>query len=477
MSDEADFYIERIDTTDEPRYYYDNEWRPLTVREEEIRVKGDTTVSIVIRSTHHGPIVTDITTPLKKSSSSYVASMRWTGAEFSDQVEAFNKINRARTWEEFTRGVSEFSGPGQNFVYGDVRGNIGYWCGVKLPLRGKQSTLLPLPGWDPSVEWRGFVPFKELPHLFNPPEGYIATANNKVVDDAYPHYISDLWEPASRIVRLREVLGHQTGFSVQDFERLQNDVFSHQAQRILPHVLTALEDSSLGVPEEDRVLQYLKNWNLMFTREDIASTIYHAFLVTLMANTFRDEMGDSLFHDWSVLVNVPVRVTTKLVEEGVSNWFDDVRTDSVETRDQIIRKSMRDALRGLSDSIGTQTKNWRWGDVHTVTIKHPFGLVKPFDRLFNIGPFPYGGGPTALMSGEYSLNTPFQVTVAASFRQIFDFAHPDEWRAVLPSGQSGQVLHQHYDDQTHLWLNGAYRTVTSRRGTGKWDLLRLEPSP
>jgi penicillin amidase len=476
MSDEADFYIERIDTSDGQKYYYDGEWRPLTVREEEIHIKGDTTVQVTIRSTHHGPIVTDIQTFLKKASSPYVASMRWTGAEISDQVEAFNKINRATNWGEFTKGVSEFSGPGQNFVYGDADGNIGYWCGVKLPLRGKQSSLLPLPGWDPSTEWKGFVPFSELPHLYNPPEGYIATANNKVTDDSYPYYISDLWEPASRIVRLREVLGPQSAFSVQDFERLQNDMFSHQAKRMMPHVLAALKDSALGVPDEQRVLEYLRSWNFMFTKEDIATTIYEEFFVKLLGNIYKDEMGDSLFHDWVLLMNVPIRVTTKLVEEGRSNWFDDVRTDSVETCDQIIRKSMREAIYTLRDSVSTQMKNWRWGDVHTVTLKHPFGLVKPLDRLFNIGPFTYGGGPTTLVSGEFSLNAPFQVTVGASFRQIFDFATPDEWRAVLPSGESGQVLHQHYDDQTQLWLNGAYRTVTSRRDFGKWQRLILEPS-
>ncbi len=476
MADDADFYIERIDTTNGQRYLYDDAWRPVTIREEEIRVKGDTVVTVIIRSTHHGPIVTDIHTLLKQGTYPYVASMRWTGTEVSDQIEAFNKINRATNLKEFTNGVSEFSGPGQNFVYGDAEGNIGYWCGVQLPIRGKHNSLLPLPGWDPSTEWKGFVPFNELPHLLNPPEGYIATANNKIVDDSYPYYISDLWEPASRIVRLREVLGSQTAFSVQDFERLQNDKFSHQAKRMMPHVLDACKDSALEVPDEHTIVEYLKNWNFTFSKEDIATTIYQEFFVKLLGNMYKDEMGDSLFHDWVLLMNVPIRVTTKLVEEGTSKWFDDVRTDSIETRDQIIRKSLREAIYTLRDSVSTQTKNWRWGDVHTVTLKHPFGLVKPLDRLFNIGPYPYGGGPTTLMSGEYSLNAPFQVGVGSSFRQIFDFATPDEWRAVLPSGQSGQVLHQHYDDQTPLWLNGAYRTVSARRESGKTETLILQPT-
>lgn len=475
MADDADFYIERIDTSDGMRYLYNGEWRPVTIREEEIRVKGDTAITVVIRSTHHGPLVSDIHTFLTKAQYPYAASMRWTGAEVSDQVEAFNKINKASNWNEFVKGVSEFSGPGQNFVYGDADGNIGYWCGLQLPIRGKQSSLLPLPGWDPSTEWKGFVPFNELPHLFNPPEGYIATANNKVVDDSYPYHISDLWEPASRIVRLREILGAPGVFSTPDFERLQNDVFSHQAKRMLPYVLAACTDSALDIPEEATVLQYLKNWNFMFTRDDIATTIYQEFFLRLISNTFKDEMGDSLFHDWVILVNIPVRVTTQLVEEGSSRWFDDVTTDSVETRDQIIRKSMREAILKLRGSLGPEMKNWRWGDLHTVTLQHPLGVVKPLDRLFNIGPFPYGGGQTTLISGEYSLNDPFRVTVGASFRQIFDFAEPERWRAVLPSGQSGQVLHQHYDDQTQLWLGGAYRTVTSQRENGTQEVLRLEP--
>ena len=474
MADDADFYLERIDTTDGEKYLYNGQWYPVSRREETIRVKGDTLIPVVVRSTRHGPIVSDIQTPLKKASYPYTASMRWTGAEISDQIEAFNKIDRASNWGEFTRGVSEFSGPGQNFVYGDEEGNIGYWCGVKLPIRGKQSTLLPLPGWDPATEWKGFVPFEQLPHLFNPPEGYIATANNKIVDDTYPYHITDLWEPASRIVRLREVLGAQGKFAAEDFERLQNDMLSHQAQRMMPHVLAALNDSALGVPDEQTVREYMKSWNFTFTREDIATTIYQEFFVRLIQNIYQDEMGDSLFHDWVLLGNIPIRVTTKLLEDGTSSWFDDVRTDSVETCGQIIRKSLREAIFNLRQQMGTQMKDWRWGARHAVTFRHPFGLVRPLDRLFNVGPFPYGGGSTTLVSGEYSFNEPFAVTVGASFRQIFDFADPDQWRAVLPPGQSGQVLHPHYDDQAQLWLNSAYRMETSRREEGQWERLTLE---
>lgn len=475
MADDADFYVEQIDSMNPARYLYNGTWLPLTVREEEIVVRGDTAATVVIRSTHHGPIVTDIRTMLQKAPRTFAASMRWTGQEFSDPFEAFHRINHADNWEEFSEGVRLFAGPGQNFVYGDVDGNIGYRCGVRLPVRGKQNSTLPLPGWDPSTEWKGYVPFEQLPHLYNPPEGYIATANNKIVDDSYPHHLSDLWEPPSRIVRLREVLGGAGRFSAADFERLQNDRRSPHAAEMVPFLLGAFRDSSLDIDGADAAFEYLRNWNFSFDADGVATALYQQFFVRLLDNIFRDELGEELFHDFVILVNVPIRVTARLVTEGTSGWFDDVRTPEIETRDDVIRRSFREAVRELRERFGPEMKTWRWGELHTVTLTHPFGLKKPLDRVFNTGPFPYGGGSTSLVSGEYSFNAPFVVTVGAAFRQIVDFARPGETRRVLPGGQSGQVFHAHYGDQVHLWVNGAYRTY--RPDAGGAEILRLEPVP
>lgn len=477
MADDADFYVERIDSTNRTHYFFEGNWLPLGFREEEIRVRGDTSVSVTVRSTRHGPIITDIHTFLQQARYPYVASMRWTGFEVDDdQIGAFARINKAKNWQEFTAGVRGFALPGQNFIYGDVRGNIGYWCGIRLPIRGRQSSLFPLPGWDASAEWRGFVPFEQMPHLFNPPDGYIATANNKIVDDAYPYHISDLWEPPSRILRLREVLGKKgERFSVDDFERLQNDKTSPLAQEIVPFILEAFRDSTLGLPEAQSVFDHLRNWTFNFSADNVATAIYQQFFVKLLENIYKDEMGEELFHDFVILVNVPTRVTTRLLKEGSSSWFDDIRTPAVETRDDIIRRSLREAVAALRDRFGPDVKAWRWGEMHTVTLRHPFGLLKPLDRIFNVGPFPVGGGSTTLISGEYSINNPFTVTVGPSFRQIFDMANPKEVRSILPSGESGQVFQKHYSDQTGLWLNGGYRIERSDEQEGTWEHLILEP--
>ncbi len=475
MADDADFYVERIDSTDTTKYIYDGIQHPITFLEEEIGVRNQGGVPLTIRLTGHGPIVTDVQTMLKKGNVPYVASMRWTGAEPDDQLQAFFMMDRARNWQEFSEGVKRFPGPGQNFVYGDVDGNIGYWCGAKLPVRNGRSSLLPLPGWVKESEWKGFVPPDQLPHLYNPPEGFVASANNKIVDDTYPYYVSDLWEPPARIVRLREKLGGDNGgFAIEDFQRLQHDMFSSNAKEILPYIMAAFKDSTLGLAEEQQVMEYLRNWNFVFSPQDVATSIFQEFFVHFLRNVYADEMGDDLFHDFLILNNVPIRVTTKLVEEGTSSWFDDVRTDSVETRDDMIRKSLREAVVALRTRFGIETKMWRWGDLHTVTLQHPFGLKKPLDRIFNIGPFPYGGASTALMSGEYNLNEPFSAVIAASYRQIFDLGVSGRICTVLPSGESGQVFNPHYSDQTDLWLNGAYRT-SRWNDVPRGQQLHLEP--
>jgi penicillin G amidase len=476
MADDADFYVEHIDSSDTTRYWDDGAWRPLSIRVEQIPVRGDSAVPVVIRETRNGPIVTDIADPVAKRHMPYAASMRWTGREIDDPLAAFLAIDRARNWTEFSDGVQKLAVPGQNFVYADVRGNIGYRCGARIPIRPRRSSLLPLPGWDRSLAWKGFVPAEKLPYLFNPPEGYVATANNKVADEAYPYHIGDLWEPPSRILRLREILGKkEERFSVQDFERLQNDTYSHHAREIVPFIYAAFSDSTLVSPEDARLLEYFKNWNFYFSRDDIVTAIYQVFWMRLLNNIYRDEMGSELFHDFLILVNVPVRVTTRLLQEGTSPWFDDITTPVVENRDDIVRKSLREAGEELRRRLGEAPRDWRWGNLHTVTLKHLLGLQKPLDRIFNLGPYPVGGASTALTSFEYDHNHPFEVTIGPSFRQIFDLGRPEEGRAVLAGGQSGQIFHPHYDDQAALWLNGGYRKVSGVSPMPGSGYLRLEP--
>ena len=163
-------------------------------------------------------------------------------------------INKAKNWSEFKNGVKEFAVPGQNFVYADIDGNIGYLAGVRLPIRSAQNPTLPMPGWTGEYDWKGFVPFERLPSLFNPPQHYIANANNKMTDNSFPYYISNLWEPPSRIQRLDELLRKQEKLSVEDFERIQGDYYSYFAKETTPYILHAY-DSTTGTSADVQILR------------------------------------------------------------------------------------------------------------------------------------------------------------------------------------------------------------------------------
>ncbi len=476
MADEADFYVERLDSATGTTYAYDGQWRPLSSREEEIHVRGDTTVTIAVRATHHGPIVSDVQTSLQRTRTPYTISMRWTGYELNDPIGTFLDLNRAQTWEEFNAALDGFSVPGQNLIYADVEGFVGYRSAVKLPIRGNAGGLLPLPGWERASEWKGFVPSARLPRVLNPPEGFVASANNKVVDDSYPYPIGDLWEPPARIQRIRELLAaHPEAVTVADFERWQNDRVSLLAMQLVPYVLRVCADPAFVFPEKERIVEYLRSWNFSFDRDDIPSAIYHPWLVRFLQNTFRDEMGDDLYHDYVLLVNIPLRVIARLVREENSPWFDDETTDSVESRDDVIRTSLVQAVADVRERLGDDPRMWRWGTLHTVEFRHPFGLRPPLNAIFNVGPFPTGGASTALVSGEYSFNAPYTVSVGPSYRQIFDLGDPSFARVVLPPGQSGHAFHPDYDNQAQLWLNGGYRTALSDPRAGRRSRLSLEP--
>ena len=476
MADEADFYVERLDSASGSTYAYDGQWRPLASWEEEIGVRGDTTVNIVVRATHHGPIVSDVQTSLQQTRTPFTISMRWTGYEVNDPIGTILALNRARTWTEFNAALDGFTVPAQNMVYADVEGVVGYRCAGKLPIRGNAGGLLPLPGWNSASEWKGFVPAARLPRMLNPEEGFVASANNKVVDDSYPYPMGELWEPPARIQRLRELLAERPeAVTVADCERWQNDRVSPFAMQLVPYVLRVCADSSFSLPERERIVEYLRSWNFSFDRDDIPSTIFHPWLVRFVRDTFRDEMGDSLYHDYVLLANIPLRVIARLVSDGNAPWFDDVTTDGVESRDDIIRKSLREAVADVRERLGEDPRRWRWGSLHTVELRHPFGLRPPLNAIFNVGPFPFSGGSTALMSGEYSFNTPYTVSVGPSYRQIFNLGDPSTARVVLPPGQSGHAFHPQFDDQARLWLNGAYRTAMSDPRAGRWNRLTLEP--
>ncbi len=467
MLDDTDFYIERLDSS-RTKYLYNGKWFDLKVREETIKVKGKGEHKFKVLSTHRGPIISDvyefsfteyIPKPDTRFITSQAVSMQWTGNLISDEILAFYKVARAKSWDEFREGLKFFTVPAQNFIYTDIYGNIGYYCAGKIPIRKKLNPLLLNPGETDEFDWVSFVPFNEQPNVFNPPEQYIATANNKVIEDNYPYYISYIWEPESRAIRINEVLTSKEKFSVDDFKKLQFDYFSHYAKEITLYIIKAFENVEIKEPLVSEGFQYLKNWKFNFSRDDIAGTIFSSFLISLMKNTFEDELGQELYERFIFYSGIPMRILKQLIVDGDTLWFDDVRTvDKREDMYEVIRKSFIESIFNLKNSLGDDISNWYWGRVHRLRLIHPLGLKSPFDKIFNLGPFEIGGAGTTVSNAGFSMLKPFDCVLGPSMRQIVDFSENFLY-SIIPAGPSGQIMSRFYDSQTQLYLKGEYLRI------------------
>ena len=493
MTDETDFYFETLDSS-HSKYLLDGNWTDLEIINDTINVRNVGGVPIEIKSTHRGPIISNIhpyNFVYNKEEISYPPiSMRWLGNEFSDEMNAFLKINKAENWSEFKSAVEQYNIPGQNFVYADKDGNIGYVFGGALPIRSGNTTTFLFDGSSSKNDWKGFVPRNELPSLFNPNTNYIATANNKVINN-FKYHISNLWEPASRIERITELLESKSKHSVEDYMRYQVDIYSPYAKTVVPYILSAFEKVEIKDKNLLESLQLLKKWNYEMDKFQQAPAIFLTFFDKLMKNIYLDKMGENLFNQYVFLANVPYRNILELLEKPNSLWFDDVKTNKIEIRDDIIRKSLADALDELETSVSKETKYWQWGNLHTVTFKHAFsGVSWLLDDVVNIGSFEISGDGTTIFNTEYAFSesiekyplfrhNPFDCELGPSMRFIYDFAYPDEFYLILTTGQSGNVFSDHYKDMTELFLKGKYmklKTDEKSVAAPQNTLLRLLPN-
>jgi penicillin G amidase len=472
MADDTDFYVEQLDSSGN-NYMFNGKWEKLTARKVTIRVKNETDIEHIIKYTHRGPLITgihpydvfyentDITKP--------VLSMRWTGDDFSDEMYSFYRINLAQNWDEFRNALSTFALPGQNIIYADRAGNIGYMMATRIPLRGGQQPALIYDGTIAASDWKGFIPFEQQPFVLNPPAGIMATANNKVIKN-FSHYITNLWEPESRVERIYELLRAKKRHSVEDYKTYQMDILSPYARTLTPYILNAFKGFGFRDENLKRAIDLLSKWDFKFDRYSQVPSIYVVFLEHLLKNIYMDELGEDLFNEFVFIGNIPYRSLMKVLTTN-SPIIDNINTEEVEQRDDIIRKSLVDALGDLEKNYGKDLKFWQWGELHKVEFKHAFGGISDLvDRVVNIGPFSIGGDGTTIFNTEYPFHKGleefprfdhdrFENDLGPVMRYIYDFARPDEFYLVLNTGQSGHIISPHYKDITDLWLKGEYMKI------------------
>ena len=461
MVDDLDFFIETINPKNPNEYRSGDNWLPIELVEETIPLKNGKDTTITIRITHHGPIISDIHGLLKNKN--VAMSIAWTGHWNTPEMDAWVSINNMKNWDDFSNGIKKFGVPGQNIVYADVKGNIGWRPAVYVPIRKQGSSMIPRPGEDPSFDWKGKVPFEEMPFLYNPEKGYISTANNKTIGDDFPYYISKLWADPSRIEQINRRLDSMDNMTVEKMKSIQLDQTSRFAQEILPFIWLTETGEETG--RLKKAYEFLKVWDGVEDVDSEAALIFHATMRNLVLNLYGDELillGKNYLEAYTGLKYLVHRKIREIFKTGESSWIDNITTPNhVETLNEIIAKSVADAVIELEESFGVNISNWKWGDAHSVTHPHMLSKVKTLDWLFglNVGPFRSGGSDKSPNAGGYSFNKPYHQTAGASMRRIVDFNNMNETQFVLPTGQSGIPSSPHYRDQADMYHSGEYRTT------------------
>jgi penicillin amidase len=474
MNDDNDFYEMDKDSIDANKYKYKNTFLSMDSLVERISVKDSSDIYYTTKYTVEGPVVSDLD-PLKLIGSkeneniykNKILAFRWTGFEYSDEVYAFYKINKAVDWEGFKEALKDFGVPAQNFTYADINGNIGYMAAGKIPIRKQESGheyIYPSP---PENDWSGNVEFDKLPTIYNPDSGYIVTANTDPFEwlktpAKERYYISYTWEPPSRFQKINEILGSRTRFNVEEFKLMQMNNESPYAKNISFFLLSAFKNVNESDPDVISALDMFKNWNGDMNHDNPAGTIYSVFFVRLLKNLFYDALGEQLFHDFLLIPNLSFRTTYNLLaKDNIESieWFKFINKN----KNEVIRQSFTEALSLLKTKLNTSDQEqWHWGHIHKVIFRHLLGSVPALERTFNIGPYEVGGDQTTVNNAEYSFNRAlenfeFDNILGPSMRMIVDLADISNSYTINSTGQSGQPLNSNYEDQTRLWLFGDYK--------------------
>jgi penicillin amidase len=444
MVDDVDLFVEEVDPANPNRYRTPGGWLDMTVRPETIQVKGASPVVHPVRTTRHGPVLSDV----DKRGGGRVLAMQWTAYAPSTEVAALVGMNRARNADEFLRALSGFNNPHQNVVYADADGRFGYWMAGRVPIRRGGDGVLPVRGWTGEGDWTGWLRFDQHPHVQDPADGFVVTANNRQVGAAYPHHITANWAEPWRAVRIRQMVEAGRGLTAADVLAQQMDVRDVWALHHLPRAVQAAERAGQADAARE-----LRAWNGEARVDSRAAALFYVW-----ADELRTRVGADEFRGRPVYF--PRAALDRVLARGGGAWVDDVTTDSAETLDGLAAAAMRTAV----ERVGEQ----RWGTLHTTHIDHPLGVVSALDRALdlNIGPFPNAGSPyTVNVSGWGGRTPPFSNAYGSSQRHVVDMADPDgSGGFVIPTGQSGNPFSRHYRDQTPLWREGRLWLIPLDRG-------------
>ena len=436
----------------------------LQSRTEVIKVKGKPDVNLVVQESMHGPVVA-------RSShwgdgQDRTVSLEWTALKGGDTTfDAFFGLNYARNWADFTGALSSYVAPAQNFVYADTAGNIGYYAPGKVPIRSKGGDgavwdgSLPVPD-DAAHTWTGYIPFEQLPHIYNPQDALVVTANNRVVPDGYRPFLGNVrtWAEPYRAERILELLGSGQPITPAQVAAVQLDTVSLVWRNLKPYLLRTEPQNALST----QALKLLQGWDGNETLTSVQASIFEAWLMQLEGMA-QDELGGGVTLNSLAVLNA-LKTDGPLcrnVALKISNCS------------ELLSGTLTRATSDLSARLGSDPQRWVWGGLHHSLSKHgAFGGVGAISWIWNRGISTPGGTNTVNVARPDSGT--FNQTHAPSYRQIIDLSDMNSSRFIGTLGQGGNPIGSHYADMQPMWQRGEYIPMSSRpEDWGRTQTLEL----
>jgi penicillin amidase len=317
---------------------------------------------------------------------------------------------------------------------------------------------VPVPGWTGEYEWQGFIPFDELPRAFDPAQGYLVTANNKVTEDGYPYQLGYDWSAPYRAQRITDLLSADDSVTLDDMQAIQAETYSLPGEALRPYLAAVQPATEL----EASALELANSWDLLNEADRTGAAVYQAWYWFLVRETLQDEMGEDLLSTYLPYDTSHVPMMIQLMNQADSPWFDDVRTTSTETRDDIVRRSFSGAVSWLEENLGAKPDKWEWGRLHTITFVHqPLGLSGNgiIERLFSSQAIAARGDNFAVDASWFNYAEPFVMSGGVSQRLVVDLSDWTSSLSIHSTGQSGQLFHKHREDMVHAWQSVEYHPL------------------
>ncbi|MDD3287421.1 MAG: penicillin acylase family protein [Alphaproteobacteria bacterium] len=453
--DVQDLFIETIDKKDDDKYLTPKGSQSFVIHNEVISVKGGGDVKLSVRSTRHGPVLSDVNPELAEmAGKGKVMALAFSGLHNADTTaEAMLRINVAKNWGDFLDAVKLYQTPAQNMVYADVKGNIGFISPGWVPVRKQGNGMLPVDGASGNYDWMGFIPFKELPQTFNPAAGYLFNANNAVAGINSVYRLGSDWEEPWRAIRIQQFFETILKHTVDTSVLMQSDHLSPVARDIVPRLVSLKPKTKLAAD----ALELLRRWDGVMSEDKPEPLIFDAWLYFMQRNLFKD-LGD-------ISDEGPLKadLISQIIGEYKSNWCSGKAGVGTMPCDEVMIKSLDNALGWIVVRQGSDINKWRWGKEHHAIMKNRFFSKTFFFDKYSDFEFPSSGDFYTLdRGGSFKMEEPdiFPRKHGGGFRGIYDLGNMALSRFMIATGQSGHILSPHYGDLLPMWREFKYVTIS-----------------